>query len=84
MGIFKRFSALGMDAYGRPRDIIEHRDCLYAPYAQKRSSYLYKKDAFSPCYEFKKKLPEDKSQLKISKINFSDDKEKVKKLTKTM
>ncbi len=69
MGVFKRFSGLGKSAVGDEK-IIEKRDCLYAPYAEKRSSYLRKKDALRPCYDFPEKLPDDKSTLKISKINF--------------
>lgn len=69
MGVFKRFSGLGKSAVGET-DIIENRDCLYAPYAEKRSSYLRKKDLLRPCHDFPEELPDDKSTLKISKIKF--------------
>lgn len=66
MGVFKKFSGLGESAAGEA-DVIEKRDCLYAPYAEQGSSYLRKKDLSEPYYEFKE-LPEDKTTLKISKI----------------
>lgn len=82
MIVFKRFSGLGKSADGSV--LIEKRDCLYAPYARKGSSYLSKKDALGPCYDFREKLPEDKSQLRISEINLNDENPKVKKLTNRM
>lgn len=77
-GVFKRFSALGTGM-----DMNEFMARLYSPCAQgRRSSYLKKEDLLFPCYEFPKKLPEDKSQLRISEINLHDD--EVKKLTNKM
>lgn len=62
MAMLKRFSALGY------QNIVERRDCLFEPYAERRSSYLRKKDLLGPCCEFSKELPKDKEMLKISKI----------------
>ena len=62
MTVLKRFSALGY------QNIVERRDCLFAPYAERRSSYLRKKDLLEPHCEFSKELPKEKKTLKISKI----------------
>ena len=62
MPVLKRFSALGY------QNVVERRDCLFAPYAEKRSSYLRKKDLLEPHCEFSKDLPKEKEKLKISKI----------------
>lgn len=50
------------------KNVIEKRDCLFDPYAEKRSSYLRRKDLEGPSCNFK---PVDIKKFKISEIKFN-------------
>lgn len=63
MAIFKRFSSNGYSG------VIEKRDCLFDPYAEKRSSFLRREDLIAPRFKFSdRKLTDEEISELVKKL----------------